>query len=295
MFATTRALNGQMRFIHRYNAVGDLDKRAVSFLHDFAESYPSQLERNLYPDWYAACFMEDCSNSSVWGTYGQAHAGVCLRFRTTLQNERHLMSLNRVRGASLEGPIRGNVVDEVQKVVYAREHPSLDFFASLGRVPTMTLNRFWYSSPDGDRSSSANRMRYDEDEWRKAYWQSFAEFTTRKLEDWSFEREYRLVLTSSVVDLTKPETRKATYRFEDLDGIVFGIRTPIEAKLAIARIVEEKCRATGRKDFKFFQAYYSRTKGAIERHELDLIKFSSLSGGGMDVSTNTPDCPPALR
>ncbi|MBS0448499.1 MAG: DUF2971 domain-containing protein [Proteobacteria bacterium] len=289
LFGFQRLMHEQMALANVHNQVIDPKKTALNFvLQGFAEGYVDQVERNLYPDWYAACFMEDCSNSSIWGTYGEDHKGVCLRFRTTVHDGCHSLTLNRIHGANADGPTRREVSTPFDKVVYTSEHASIDFFASLGRLPHPVLNKYWYSGANGERSSSAAAMRASTDDWRQAYWRNFTFRTTRKLKEWRFEAEHRLVIHSQLNDLSAPEARNATYRFEDLDGVIFGIRTPRDVKLDIFRVIEDKCRAVGRTDFKFFQAYYSRSKGAIEHHELGLLKFRPPDEGETAVG------PPAL-
>jgi hypothetical protein len=68
-------------------------------------------------------------------------------------------------------------------------------------------------------------------------------------------------------------SRKLRYRFEDLEGIIFGIKTPHEAKVEIMRIIGAKCRNAVRSDFEFHQAYYSRQTGRIETALLPLLKL----------------------
>ncbi|MFZ0334907.1 MAG: hypothetical protein WAL69_12295, partial [Candidatus Acidiferrales bacterium] len=45
-------------------------------------------------------------------------------------------------------------------------------------------------------------------------------------------------------------------------------------KLAIIRVIEDKCRKENRKDFEFYQAYYAKNMGKIEALPLNLIKLS---------------------
>lgn len=111
----------------------------------------------------------------------------------------------------------------------------------------------------------------DESAWRARYWKTFDQSITRKLDAWRHENEQRLILTGS--DYSDPASRVTHYQFNDLVGIIFGIKTPIESKIAISEIIEEKCRAASRTDFKFFQAYYHRERGLIEHQELGLLKF----------------------
>jgi hypothetical protein len=97
---------------------------------------------------------------------------------------------------------------------------------------------------------------------------------TTKLKDWQHEREYRITLQSWLADLSIPSERTLRYRFEDLQGIVFGMKTTAEDKAAIARIVQAKCKDTNRTDFEFHQAYYSRVSGRVETIAWSLVKFS---------------------
>jgi hypothetical protein len=274
LFSVTGLMSHQMSLIHFHNQQADLSKPAINFLaHGFAEGYVKEIERILYPEWYVACFMENCSSSSIWGTYGSEHKGICLRFKTTQQAGRHTLVLNRISGADMNGPVRSDVSQPFNKIAYTRELGTIDFFSSIGRLPEPILNKYWYTNAKGERSTSAAAMDSSIENWRESYWRNFNIRSTRKLEDWKLEAEHRIVMYSSINDLSTPNARKAVYRFEDLDGIIFGIRTSLEDKLKICRVIEEKCKEKNRKNFKFFQASFSRTKGVIEHHELSLLKF----------------------
>lgn len=102
---------------------------------------------------------------------------------------------------------------------------------------------------------------------------NFHNAVTTKLKDWQHEQEYRATLQIDM-DLTDRAARKLQYRFEDLQGIIFGIKTPLQVKIEIARIVQEKCKETGREDFELHQAYYSRLTGRIATTPWDLVKLN---------------------
>ena len=104
--------------------------------------------------------------------------------------------------------------------------------------------------------------------------QTHRDTITTKFRDWEHEREYRLVLTSHAASLSELEHRKLKYKFEDLEGIIFGINTPTDVKLKITRIIERKCKEHGRPGFEFGQAWYSSVSGKIETRKLDLLKFA---------------------
>jgi len=92
------------------------------------------------------------------------------------------------------------------------------------------------------------------------------------LKDWQHEREYRITLQSDA-SLSDPASRKLRYRFEDLQGIIFGMKTSPLDKAAIVRIIQQKCKETGRKDFELYQTYYSRRTGRVETTPWDLVKL----------------------
>ncbi len=77
-----------------------------------------------------------------------------------------------------------------------------------------------------------------------------------------------------MLDFSTPETRVAHYDFNDLAGIIFGMKTPPDQKRQICKIIEKKCRKTNRTDFKFYEAYYSRATGSIEHREMSFLKFN---------------------
>jgi hypothetical protein len=104
----------------------------------------------------------------------------------------------------------------------------------------------------------------NEQAWRDRYWTAFGKLMKTKLTAWRSEAEYRLALSSSLGTFDDPALRKLTYRFSDLEGIVFGIRTSLDDKRKIIEIVDKKCRESGRPLFDFGQATYNSRTGVIE-------------------------------
>jgi len=268
---------GQASLLHRDSRPeGANSAPLVVNPYEFAEGYVNQLERLLYRDWYVACFMENCKSSAIWASYGSNHTGVCLRFTTEEEQGKHSLHLNLVSGVGANGPLRREQLQPLSKVKYSKNIEPIDFFTSIGVLPVGSLNKYWYTGRDGQRSICAQMIDGNDASWRESYWRNFQLRTTRKFEDWKQETEHRIVFSSSVQDVSAPEMRKATYRFEDLDGIIFGIRTSMEDKLKIYSIIKEKCIATGRQDFSFYQAAYSPIKGEIEYHPLQLLKIRQI-------------------
>ena len=243
----------------------------------FPDVYLQSLEYLSFGDWYTACFVASPSQASMWGYYGDSHRGACLKFRTTtLPEGETALRLNRQIG--IGGPpqapecIFAYSPQPLQKVQYASRYPEVDFFRSLGTlVPAQVA--FWFRGEDGTMSATGKDLVLQTEEWRKQYWATFHAGVTRKLTDWQHEQEYRITLQSGLVDLSNPVERTLRYRFEDLQGIIFGMNMSAEDRAAIFRIIATKCAEMGRTDFEFYQAYYSRLTGKVEAALWDLVKL----------------------
>jgi hypothetical protein len=276
VYAASRGLSEQLDFNHLYNGSIDQTRSNHNFVFlTFCEDYVKQIETLIYPEWHAACFLLDCRDSAIWAHYGAHHTGVCLKFRVKPNGERPTMPLTRVIGWAGDGPSYGKIDQEFFPIRYTKKHASVDFFRSL-RLPVPTLRAYWYSDEAGNRSTCANPIMGRGNYWKKKYWCDFHRSMTTKLKAWRYEHEYRLILSGMHLDFSDPQLRKAKYEFDSLEAIIFGMKTPSKDKLAIAKVIEEKCRGFGRTDFKFYEARYSARTGTIEPTELGLLKFRSV-------------------
>ncbi|WP_080415571.1 DUF2971 domain-containing protein [Burkholderia ubonensis] len=279
IFAAQQDTMRQLDFINQYNRTIDPDQKNKLFVFvNFPGEYVQQLEQIVHPEWYTACFMHHCSNSSTWGHYGSSHSGACLKFRTLRTDDGPALRLKTLNGMNSDGPIYNFVNHTFRPVTYDSSYLKIDFFRTLGRLPIPVINAQWYTDDSGQRSSCADGLIGDNDERRQEYWRNFYSSATTKLKDWEYEAEYRLVLYSSLFDLT-PKDRALQYDFNDLDGIIFGIKTSMEDKIKIARIIENKCRTHNRHDFNFYQAYYSSRNAKIEYSKMSLLKFNIDDAG----------------
>jgi hypothetical protein len=243
----------------------------------FPEVYVNQLERLLYCDWFTACFVAKPTHAAMWGNYGDGHRGVCLKFRTrsNAAGKPSLMLRTTVGAKGANGkitPISNDVSHELHEVRYAGRYVEIDFFRSMGRLTGPQLS-FWFRGPKGEISSTGSDLIEGAQVWREMYWSNFYEALTTKLKDWQHESEYRIIFHGMMMEFPDKPSRKLHYRFKDLQGIIFGIKTPPEHKIEIMRIIGAKCRDEGRTDFEFYQAYYSRRTGRIETAQLSLLKF----------------------
>lgn len=272
IWATINNFHYQLHLINKYNQASTplpQNKEMVFFL--FPEHYVRELEKIVHPNWFTACFLVNINNPAIWGHYGDRHRGVCLKFKPRSLNGKPIIKLKGVESQSARS--RKEVSFQFHKVTYSKDYPQIDFFRSLGRLPIPALQSFWYKNEFGEESICSDEIFRNEDRWRKKYWEDFYGGITTKLNDWSYEDEYRLILSEVATDFTLEEHRKYQYSLDDLDGIIFGINTPIEDKMRIFKIIEDKCRKNGRDRFKFYQAFYSRGESQISIFEMNLLKF----------------------
>ncbi|MFL9908918.1 DUF2971 domain-containing protein [Paraburkholderia sp. RL17-337-BIB-A] len=280
LFAALENTQSQMTLMQELsNPANGHNDRAWRFIaRDIPGHYVNALERILYPDWSVACFVTDPTNSSMWGGYGDNHRGVCLKFSTqTTASGGQALTLRRRVGFS--GNKNGIVetYDYVphpfEQIRYTADFPEIDFFESIGALPKFKVEGFWFRSESGETSSTGSRLRSEDEAWRLDYWNRFLDSFRVKSPEWSHEQERRLTLYSMLQPFDEPQSRKLKYKFSDLAGIVFGIKTSVEDKLRIIETVRRKCGAEGRNTFEIQQAYYSHRSKRIELAPLKLLKF----------------------
>ena len=288
LFSVSNLMFDNINLMHKYNINRQKNggETPARLNHDFValdfpRNYLTQLPRILYPDWYVACFLEDCRNSSIWAHYGDNHKGACLIFDAAEKNGQLGLELKQITGSSGHmDQDSGNMITKptwkyssmsLYRIGYQEELRELDFFRSIGVLPTGRLLSRWYTDHAGNRSICSDHIDSGaEESWRTAYWENFYRDMTIKAQDWAYEKEIRLVLSSSFWDLTEKTSRKLTYRFPSLRGVIFGIDMTDKDKMKIIDIVFEKCRSESRSDFELYQAYYSHETNAIERHKLNI-------------------------
>lgn len=273
LFLGINLYSNELDLIRKYNLQKDESQSNQFFLiSEFPEFFLTTLESSIYPNWYSASFLSECTNSAVWGHYGDNHQGVCLKFKS-ISNETGLeINLKTEYGYS-SGPIIGMRPHKFVEIKYHNKHPEIDFFRSIGRLSPPLLNHLWYADEKGNMSICGEHLNTDREKWRDKYWENFTKSISIKLEEWDYEKEFRLIIHGDFIDYSEKNKRKLEYDFNDLEGIIFGIKTKTSDKISIMRIIEDKCKKYGRKEFAFYQAYYSKLNGKIETKKLNLLKF----------------------
>lgn len=236
-------------------------------VHSFIAQFVESLKKLSHREWYTACFMEKCSSSAIWGTYGDNHKGVCLKFKTDKSEEKAQMSFHMAVALASSGSIWKPAKLKFEKVNYVTEISELDFFRSIGIYPKNKLLKNWYMNADGDRSTCCSVLD-NEKAWIENYWKSRQLSITSKMQDWKNENEYRLILQNGMPDYDHFENRCLKYDFASLDGIIFGIRTPEIEKYKIIQVIESLCDKYRRSDFNIYQAHHNTSTKEISYRPL---------------------------
>ena len=223
---------------------------------EFSYMYLEAIKKLTYPNVYVACFMDNCLNSSIWGTYGNNHTGVCLKFKTDSW-EPQLDLKCKTAWSSSGGDIYKYKRFNLKPIEYVAEFEEVDFFRRLATLPIKQLKEQWYTNDKGELSICSNHLFTEEEAWREEYWSIYPKVYLRKLPDWKHEREYRLVLLSSLGFYDETKDRLLEYKFEDLEEIIFGMKTSREARIKIIEIIENKCKENKREKFDFYEMTYS--------------------------------------
>lgn len=242
---------------------------------EFPQMYIEAIKALTYPEAYLACFMDNCTNSSIWGTYGDNHRGVCLKYK--IKDEKNpTLNLKTIKGySSSSGNIYGYVEFPLKKMMYSKEFDELDFFRNIGRLAVNQLNRQWYTNDKGDYSSCSEHFstNENEEEWRHIHWEYFETAYLKKLPAWSHEREYRIILSSVLDSFNESKNRLLEYNFEELEAIIFGMKTPKEDRKKIIDIVTEKCKIEGIEEFDFYEMAYSNINQEMYTRKIFSIKL----------------------
>lgn len=253
----------------KYIDQGSISAPKSSMLLDFGRLYVKAIEKLVYPDWAAICFMNECKNSSVWSHYGDRHTGVGMIFSAESDSDGEFIKLNGTISYDNSGPRYGDRKFVFHRIDYTQELVEVDFFESLSMLPIPSLLSTWYTDFCGNRSVFERSLPDKKvGKWRDNHWKNNHKIITYKTGDWAYEGEYRLILTGTFEDVKSDMARNIKYKFDSLHGIIFGINTSREDKLKIKQVIQTKCEVHCRDNFKFYQAYYSHESGSVEHIEL---------------------------
>ncbi|OLF53997.1 DUF2971 domain-containing protein [Pseudomonas chlororaphis] len=256
------------RFFSGEKAVG-----MNSLIREFPHGFVKALDELMYPRWYVACFMDECRNSSIWGSYGGNHKAICLKFKVDSHQAGHSLKLKMPKESLDDRLVYDFKNMPFQEVSYSREFSHVDFFRTMGNTSPEALLEDWHFDSNLFSFSSSFEWLFSEDRQATArHFEKFNAILTSKLSHWESEKEFRIVLKSNM-DLRDGAKRKVRYKFKSLDGLIFGIATPVADKIRAIEVVKALCDKHKRKTFNFYQAYYDPASKAIGYDLLDVLGF----------------------
>ncbi|MFV3316465.1 hypothetical protein [Pseudomonas sp. NY15374] len=267
----------------------ELDSNAHRLFVNFPEEFSNHLDYLMYPRWYVACFMKSCSNSAIWGSYGDNHKGICLIYNSATAGANEGLTLKKLPFIYIQGYHYGRPKDEYYlnmpltlpliEVNYKPEYRGPNFFDSLLAVNKDWALSYWYTDESGIVSKNASSLYKTPAEVWPTHSKEFLQSCTNKTAHWEKETEARVILAG--VELTREE-RLVSYSFHQLDGIIFGIKTPDTVKIQIIKKISEHCKANRRANFKFYQAKFDESYQDIEYEHLTYITYNSDGTLNMD-------------
>ena len=252
----------------------ETSRHGFNFLtHVFPYSFIKALKRMMYPDWYTACFMSKCDDSSIWGSYGANHTGLCLKYKAKCEGNTHRLPITLPVGTrSIDELIYETRNVPLREVSYDRKVQEVNFFNAIGNYSESSLRDNWFTSEEGKTSECMQWLDNFETKGINHHWKILEVATTTKLKVWKNENEYRLVIHPTIFTLPK-EKRAIRYDFNSLEGIIFGIRTTLETKVRTMKIIKKLMEDHGRTEFRFYQASYDSDTDLIRHDELNLISL----------------------
>lgn len=241
-----------------------LRKNWFTIRFKFPKLYMECLEELIYPENYVVCFSKSAKNSSMWGNYADDHKGICMIFETKEKSNKHYLSINKPYCYSSNGTEYKFIDMEVKPIKYENQSIQTNFFTSMGRLNGKQLARFLV---DKEQKKSICWNEYfgkENEQWSKEYWKKCETRFCKKMEDWKHEEEYRLLLSDSFSEFSKPESRTLEFDFFQLKGIIFGMKISNNDKFQMIELIKKECEKVKRKEFLFYQAEYSEKDNCME-------------------------------
>jgi len=220
-----------------------LQKRFVP--QKIASDYINMLENMEHNKISMSCFSKDYSNAAMWSHYANNHKGICLIF------DRKLLT---------------DLPEEFSchEVLYNNESYEVNFFEILFSYlvdkQKLCINEEYKGSLTYTKFLDA----------RQLYKNGRHSNIDRKLVDWSYENEFRIVCHAR----TNDEITEFLYPPSALAGIIFGIKICPKTRRKIMNILLRKYTDFDKSqdiNFKFYQAYYSQESSKIEIFEYQNI------------------------
>lgn len=227
----------------------------------FVNNYVNYLTNYVKYHMYIASFNTDYTNPVMWSHYTENHKGVCLIYK----NINNKIELFKDETYTKTRPPK-NITLELQKVDYKYKKYTINFFYSLLHTNGEIKEHWFQDFITKEKSDLYNN--YINNEKYQQHLHDLLALSLYKTDHWCYEQEYRLILANGYK--IEKEEKIYKYKFKYLDGIIFGIKTPLDAKLKIMKIVENLCNqnTTSIEKFNIYQAYYSENENLIRYYKV---------------------------
>lgn len=227
----------------------------ASATFDLVDDYIDGILRMTLESSYAASFLTDSANDSMWERYA-GNDGVCLEFPDSgldLKIKNAIQHLN------------------YQKVHYGSK-PHFNIIDNLGLLTVNQINILFGNSFNQITSSFNQITSGNEDLWRKKYWRNSQDAALFKSSAWKSENESRLILTENFIDdFECPLSLRAHYKFEDLRSLTFGPDTSNVNMNKILEILDKKCKQNGINNFQTYIVKMNERSGKVKRNAFKKI------------------------
>lgn len=276
-YSEEEVLNKINQFNYQYEFVktdsNNMNKDIATYntdilVFEFPDLYIKDIKRLLYNNLCVACFSATFRNEPMWAHYANNENGICLKYKIKKHDNSNYIDLNYPSGLQIytkrKKIIRTLKKCELNKVIYSKNYPEIDFFTSLGYSQKDSLGDFWFSNYDKTKFSSC-LQNYNNKEWYSNYHKNAKKYICTKSKKWKYEQEYRIFEREAIFNgYEKSQSRIAQYKFDDLDSIIFGRKVSIEDKKKIIKIINKHCTKNKVNNFKFYDLYYSTISKRLE-------------------------------
>lgn len=239
-----------------YNTKNDEYKKHFTF--DFFMNYINRFNEFLFPYIRIASFSKIYSNTLMWSHYADEHKGICMIFNVPCINNLYKFDL-------ILNDKKEPFFYPFEQVKYIEKKTDINLFTNNYITLFEKFYKDWFYHPKTNKKSkyAPNSSVYDRDTILKLG-RTFLESFFVKSKEWEYEKECRMIILNA-----NSNKQNIRYNFSSLNGIIFGIKTPLKDKLKVIDIIQEKCKKENRENFNFYQAYYNADKNKIDTYLID--------------------------
>lgn len=257
---------------YEYKRLQEINKR---FLLEFPKHYLNELEKIVIGKDYIASFSGNYSNMAMWGHYADGAKGACLIFERNKKDDGLPIFINTHNNVKAPHQEYQPYKACIKKITYSKEIPQVDFFKRICNLTSSEdiQKKYWICLDDAQESILAKGWLDDSDE-----------NTVTKLKAWEYEDEYRVILPDNMVSGNGIK-RKAKFNINSLSGIIFGVDTSINDKVAIMKIIYEKYRngKVSRDAIIIYQAKYVNNNNDVnDNGGIVKVPIASISKEGIE-------------